>query len=83
MTYNLTIEQRRKYRQNEVERHGLLNLNRKHALTRALKKGYVTPQSYAKYQFTASELPFLDTLGADAFQTGYSSRLRAQRDKVS
>ena len=44
MPYNLTIEQRREYRQNEIDKHGLYELNRQTALRRARKKGYVTPQ---------------------------------------
>jgi hypothetical protein len=80
MPYNLTIEQRREYRLNEIDKHGLYELNRQTALRRARKKGYVTPQSFAKYQFTSLELPFLDT--PDGLQTGYSGRHRDQKDRA-
>lgn len=81
MAYNLTIEQRRQYRQNEIEKHGRHELNRQNALRRARRKGYVTPQSFAKYQFTSFELPFLDT--SDGIMTGYSGRCRDQKDRAS
>ena len=59
MTYNLTIEQRRKYRVAEVAKHGLTELNRLQALRRALKKGSVTDMLKERYNFTADDLPFL------------------------
>ena len=57
--YQVSVEQRRKYRDAEVKKHGLEILNRKQELRRALKKGNVTPFILAKYQFSSDELPFL------------------------
>ena len=57
--YQVSVEQRKKYRDAEVKKHGLEILNRKQELRRALKKGNVTPFILAKYQFSSDELPFL------------------------
>ena len=57
--YQVSVEQRKKYRDAEVKKHGLEMLNRKQELRRALKKGNVTPFILAKYQFSSDELPFL------------------------
>ena len=59
MVYNLTIETRRRYREAEVAKHGLEELNRLQALRRALKKGKVSDLLMERYQFTAEDLPFL------------------------
>ena len=55
----ITLEQRRIYRENEVEKHGLFALNRKAQLRRALKQGFMSRVNMEKYQFTSRELPFL------------------------
>ena len=59
MTYSLTIEERRRYRANEVKKHGLTELNRLQALRRALKSGSVTDMLKERYGFTIDDLPFL------------------------
>jgi hypothetical protein len=68
----MPLEERREY--------GLYRLNRANALRRARKKGYVTPESYAKYQFTCEELPFLNT--SEGIQTGYNGRCRDRLGKA-
>jgi hypothetical protein len=59
MTYSLTIEERRRYRANEVKKHGIFELNRMQALRRALKTGSVTDMLKDRYGFTMDDLPFL------------------------
>ena len=56
----VSLDQRRMYRQNEVNKHGLYALNRRQALLRALKSNYVSPNLLLRYQFSNEELPFLD-----------------------
>ena len=56
----VSLDQRRMYRQNEVNKHGLYALNRKQALLRALKNNYVSQNLLLHYQFNNEELPFLD-----------------------
>ena len=60
MTIMVSLDQRRMYRQNEVNKHGLYALNRKQALLRPLKNNYVSPNLLLHYQFNNEELPFLD-----------------------
>jgi hypothetical protein len=79
MVYNLTIEARRQYRENEVAKKGLYELNRLQALRRARRAGTVSDVLKERYQFTAADLPFLSAPESDAD----SDTPQSQSDRLS
>ena len=74
MVYTLTIEARRKYRENEVAKHGLYELNRLQALRRALRARKVSDALVERYHFTAADLPFLPAPESDSDSDTHQSQ---------
>ena len=67
MTYNLTIDQRRKYYAAEKERKGDEQLRKEAIVRRANRLGRITVAAAEKYSITCKECGWLANAGTESF----------------